>query len=73
VDGEGRIWVLSSGDAPASAADLPGGWILARYGADGAPEGQARLAQPARLILRADERRVIVLAGSGHVSEVMPW
>ena len=73
VDRDGRIWVLSTGDAPVSAPDLPGGWLLARYAADGAPEGQVRLAEPARLILRTDGRRVIVLAGSGHVSEITPW
>jgi hypothetical protein len=73
VDRDGRIWVLSTGDAPPGAPDLPGGWLLARYAADGAPDGQVRLAEPARLILRTDGRRVIVLAGSGHVSEITPW
>lgn len=73
ADPDGRIWVLSTGDAPAGGSELPGGWLLARYAADGAPEGQVRLAEPARLILRVDGRRATVLAGSGHVSEITPW
>ena len=73
VDASGRIWVLSSGVPPAGGSELPGGWILARYGADGAAEGQVRLTEPVRLILGADAGRVVVLAGSGHVAEVKPW
>ena len=73
VDDRGRIWVLSSGVAPAGAPDLPGGWVLARYANDGTAQGQVRLAEPARLILRVDDRRVTVLSGSGQVSEVRPW
>jgi hypothetical protein len=72
VDDRRRIWVLSSGE-PRDGSAEPGGWILARYGPDGAPDGQARLAEPARLILRVETRRVIVLAGSGHVSEIASW
>jgi hypothetical protein len=72
VDRRGRLWVLSSGVAPPDAVG-PGGWILARYAADGAAQGQVRLAEPVRLILRADDDRVIVLAGSGQVSEVKSW
>jgi hypothetical protein len=73
VDRRGRIWVLSSGTAPPGAPERPGGWIVARYAADGAPQGQVRLAEPVRLILRADAERVIVLAGSGHIGEVKAW
>jgi hypothetical protein len=64
---------LSSGTAPPGAPERPGGWIVARYAADGAPQGQVRLAEPVRLILRADAERVIVLAGSGHIGEVKAW
>jgi hypothetical protein len=73
VDRGGRIWVLSSGDPPAGAADLPGGWILARYSSSGAAEGQTRLLEPVRLILAVRDGRVIVLAGSGQVGEVTSW
>lgn len=73
VDRQGRIWVLSSGAPDEGAGELPGGWILARYTADGSADGKARLREPARLILRADGRRAIVLSGSGHVSEVRAW
>lgn len=73
IDDERRIWVLSSGEPGAGAADVPGGWLLARYAPDGTPDGQTRLAEPARLILRIDRSRVILLAGSGDVSEVASW
>ena len=73
VDRDGRIWVLSTGDAPPGAEDAPGGWLLARYSASGALEGQARLTESVRLILAVRDRRLIVLAGSGHVSEVASW
>ena len=73
VDERGRIWVLSTGDAPAGASDLPGGWMLARYRADGTPDGQVRFAEPVRLILAIEPDRLIVLAGSGYVSEVASW
>ena len=73
LDARGRLWVLSSGVAAPGAADVPGGWILARYGADGVAEGQVRLAAPARLILRADDTGALVLAGSGQVSAVTSW
>ena len=32
VDASGTIWILSSGAPPEHAPDLPGGWVLARYG-----------------------------------------
>ena len=73
VDALSRLWVLSSGDAPAGSADVPGGWLLARYKADGTPDGQARLSQAARLILEIESSRVIVLTGTGDVSEVASW
>ena len=73
MDDDRRIWILSSGEAPRDAADGPGGWILARYLADGTPDGRTRLAEPVRLILRIEGGRVIVLAGSGHVKEMRSW
>ena len=73
IDEQRRLWVLSSGEAPPDSPDVPGGWILARYRLDGTPDGQVRLAEPARLILRADNRAVILLTGSGHVGEVASW
>lgn len=73
VDRDGRIWVLSTGDAPTEAGDIPGGWLLARYSANGALEGQTRLTEPVRLILAVRGGRLIVLAGSGQISEVASW
>ena len=73
VDWQRRIWVLSSGDAPSTPVDLPGGWLLARYRPDGTADGQVRLPEPVRSILRVEPARVIVLAGSGHVSELASW
>jgi hypothetical protein len=73
VDRQGRVWVLSSGTPPQDQSDRPGGWILARYSRDGAPDGLVGLQESARLILRADGDRAIVLSGAGHVSEVRPW
>lgn len=73
VDRKGRIWVLSTGTAPAGQADRPGGWVLARYTREGVAEGLMRLQESARLILRVDGDRAIVLSGTGHVAEVRPW
>ena len=72
VDAEGRIWVLSSGTPPPGAAEQPGGWILARYGSRGEPLGLRRLAESARLILRAGGGRGVLLTGAGMVAEVTP-
>lgn len=73
VDAVGDIWVLSTGTTPAGANDTPGGWILARYGADGAAKGQSRLAEAARVILRVDAGRITLLLSSGYVGEVTSW
>lgn len=73
VDMQSRIWVLSSGDAPANRTDVPGGWLLARYRSDGTPDGQVRLAHAVRLILEIASSRLVVLTASGHVSEVAAW
>src|SRR5262245_11331506 len=73
VDAAGAIWVLSSGKAPPGAADVPGGWILARYGSSGTLERRARLSEAVRLILQADARAVVVLASNGTVAEIPRW
>jgi hypothetical protein len=73
VDRKRRIWVLSSGTPPPSQSDRPGGWILARYAANGAADGIVNLQESARLILRVDGERATLLTGSGHVAEVRPW
>jgi hypothetical protein len=73
VDRRGRIWVLSTGTAPPGHADRPGGWVLARFTREGAAEGLVHLQESARLILRVDDDRAIVLSGTGHVAEVRPW
>lgn len=72
LDRDGGLWVLSSGTAPPGRADRPGGWILARYGPGGKPLGLHRLAESARLILRAEPGRALLLTGAGMVAEVMP-
>ena len=72
LDVDGRIWVLSSGTPPAGAAEQPGGWILARYGSRGEPMGIRRLAESARLILRARAGRGVLVTGAGMVAEVVP-
>jgi hypothetical protein len=73
VDEAGRVWILSSGTPPAPAADIPGGWVLARFSPDGAPEGQARLPEAVRLILRVTKGSVVVLTSTGMVAEVSRW
>jgi hypothetical protein len=70
VDVGGTIWILSSGTPPDSARDQPGGWILAKYSGGGEPLGVRRLAQSARLILRAEPGRVLLITGAGMVAEV---
>jgi hypothetical protein len=72
VDGDGHIWVLSSGTPPPGAVEQPGGWILARYGSRGEPMDLRRLAESARLILRAGVGRAVLLTGAGMVAEVVP-
>jgi hypothetical protein len=72
VDAEGTIWVLSTGEPPSPAPDLPGGWVLAWYGPNGERRSVQRLAEPVRLILRAARGRALVLTGAGMVAEVTP-
>jgi hypothetical protein len=73
MDRDGGLWVLSTGTAPAGeTTDRPGGWILARYGPGGKLLGLGRLAESARLILRAEPGRALLLTGGGMVVEVVP-
>lgn len=72
LDRAGGLWVLSTGTARPGGSEQPGGWILARYGPGGEPLGVRRLADPARLILRAEPRRALLLTGAGMVAEVIP-
>jgi len=73
VDADGEMWVLSSGTSPPGKEDTPGGWVLARYGPHGEPRGRSRLAEAARLVLRADARRVLLVLSSGQIGEVRAW
>ncbi len=73
LDRDGGIWVLSTGTAPpGESAERPGGWILARYGPGGKLLGLGRLAESARLILRAEPGRALLLTSAGMVVEVVP-
>jgi hypothetical protein len=72
VDSAGTIWVLSSGVPVAGAEEQPGGWMLARYSSNGERQGTQALAEPVRLILRAELGRAVVLTASGMVAEVVP-
>jgi len=72
VDSTGTIWILSSGRASPGAGDQPGGWILARYSDGGARLGGRHLEESARLILRADAGRAVLVTGKGMVAEVVP-
>jgi hypothetical protein len=72
LDRDGNLWVLSTGTGPPGGTDRPGGWILARYRADGQLLGLQRLTESARLILYAEPGRALLLTGDGMVAEVIP-
>ncbi len=72
VEKDGTMWVLSTGTRLPEGKDLPGGWLLARYGRRGESIDRRLLPEPARLILRAAGGRALVLTGSGMVAEVQP-
>ena len=72
VQRDGTIWVISTGTGPEGKARGRGGWILARYGPRGEPIDRRLLPEPARLILRAERGRALVLTGTGMVAEVQP-
>jgi hypothetical protein len=73
VDTGGALWILSSGTPPAGMTEIPGGWVLARYGSGGDAQGLARLSEAARLILRVDARQVTLLLSTGMVAQVPRW
>jgi hypothetical protein len=73
VDADEHLWVLSSGVPSPGAEQAPGGWVLAHYAPTGAAEGAARLSEPARVILRADRARVLLLTSRGMVARVDAW
>jgi len=72
VERDGTLWVISTGTPAAGAGDLPGGWLLLRYGRRGEFIDQRLLSEPARIILRAERGRALVLTGAGMVAEVQP-
>ena len=72
VEGDGTMWVMSSGRGPVGGLSGPGGWILAQYSRRGEAIDLRLLPEPARLILRAERGRALVLTGSGMVAEVEP-
>lgn len=72
MESDGTIWVLSTGTPPDAAPDVPGGWLIARYGKHGEPIDRRTLPEAVRIILRAGHGRALVLTGAGTVSEVEP-
>jgi len=72
VEADGTIWVISTGTPIGAASEVPGGWLLARYGRRGEPIDRRQLPEPVRIILRAAHGRALVLTGAGMVSEVQP-
>ena len=72
VESDGTIWVISTGTSASASPDLPGGWLIARYGSHGEPIDRRQLPEPVRIILRAAHGRALVLTGAGMVSEVQP-
>jgi hypothetical protein len=70
VDRSGGLWVISAGTPIEGAGQAPGGWLLAHFAPTGAPLERVDLTEPARLILEADTRRVLLVLGSGYVAEV---
>lgn len=72
VESDGTIWVISTGTPTNAAPDLPGGWLIARYGTHGEPIDRRTLPEAVRIILRAAHGRALVLTGAGTVSEVQP-
>lgn len=72
VEPDGTIWVLSTGSPANASPDVPGGWLIARYGRHGEPIDRRQFPEPVRIILRAAHGRALVLTGAGMVSEVQP-
>lgn len=73
VSSAGDLWVLGSGRAPdGDESKRPGGWLLARYSADGRLMRRMQLPEPARLLLGTREESCLVLSWDGRVVEVRP-
>ena len=72
VERDGTIWVLAAGEPAVPTGNLPGGWMLARYGPKGQPIDRRALPEPVRAILRAGAGRAVVLTGAGMIAEVQP-
>jgi hypothetical protein len=70
VDRAGSVWIISSGTAAQGRPQPPGGWLLAHYGPTGTALERIDLTEPARLIIDADNRHVVLLLGSGYIAEV---
>ena len=73
VSATNDVWVLGSGEPPApEPVTRPGGWLLARYDADGRLFRRMLLPEPARLIMDVREDRCTLLAWDGRIVEVRP-
>ena len=72
VEPDGTMWVISTGTRLDGVSDVPGGWLIARYGRQGEPIDRRQLPEPVRIILRASRGRALVLTGAGMVAEVQP-
>lgn len=72
VDPSGTIWILSSGNRARPSGSAAGGVIVARFGPHGEPIDSRELAEPVRLILRAQGGRAVVLTSRGVVAELLP-
>jgi len=70
VDHSGSVWIISAGTPIAGVPQSPGGWLLARFTASGAPLDRFNLSEPARLILDVTPSHVVLLMGTGNVAEV---
>jgi hypothetical protein len=67
----GDLWVLAAGEP--STKDLEaerGGWLLARYTAEGKLIARVQLPEPARLLLAVTDASCLLLSWNGYVVEV---
>jgi hypothetical protein len=73
VSASSDVWVLGSGEPPRKEdIERPGGWLLARYDADGRLLRRMQLPEPARVILSATRDTCLLLSWNGLVVEVRP-
>lgn len=70
VDRSGSLWIISAGTPIEGAPQPPGGWLLAHFSPSGSALERYTLTEPARLILDATPRHIVLLLGSGYVAEV---